>query len=135
VHHPFRAERRSDVPLAVGDLTLAERPSTPGEFETPVEARVSSGWLLAYTELYADGSSMFDQARVVIEVADDESGPARASADAILGGSTDIPRRFVSAQVAVDHLPPGRYVARARVLRAADEVARLHRPFQITGSP
>ena len=135
VHHPFRAERRSDGTLAVGDLTLAERPSTPGEFQTPVEARVSSGWLLAYTELYADGSSTFDQARVVVEVADDESGPARASADAVLGGSTSTPRRFVSAQVAVDHLPPGRYVARARIMRASDEVARLHRPFRITGSP
>ncbi|MCY4659978.1 MAG: VWA domain-containing protein [Acidobacteria bacterium] len=135
VQHPLRAEPRSDRPLAVGDLTLAERPSSPGAFRTPVEARVSSGWLLAYTELYAEGPPVFDQMRVVVEVADDESGPARASADAVLGGPTETSRRFVSASVAVDHLPPGRYVARALVLRASDEVARLHRPFQITGSP
>ena len=55
--------------------------------------------------------------------------------DAVIGGPTETPRRFVSASVAVDHLPPGRYVARALVLRASDEVARLHRPFQIAGSP
>jgi hypothetical protein len=135
VQHPFRAEQRSDGPLAVGDLTLAERPSSAGEFLTPVEARVSSGWLLAYTELYAEAPSMFEQTRVVVEVADDESGPTRASADAVLRGPTETPRRVVSAAVAVDHLPPGRYVARARVMRASAEVARLHRPFQITGSP
>lgn len=135
VEHPLHAAQLSDAPLAVGDLMVADRSSVAGGFHPPVEARVASGWLMAYTELYAEASSMFEQTRVVVEVANDASGPTRASADAVLSGPTDTPRRIVSAAVSVTHLPPGPYVARARVMRGSAEVARLHRPFQITGSP
>ena len=33
------------------------------------------------------------------------------------------------------HLPPGRYIARARVMHDAVEVARVRRPFRIVGPP
>ena len=136
VHHHLVADPRSAGPMTAGDLMVADHPPETGGFHPPVEALVASGNLLAYTELYAEAPSTVQQTHVVVEVADDESGPARASSDAVLDVWTDAPSRIVvSAAVSVTHLPPGRYVARARVMRESDEVARLHRPFQITGSP
>ncbi len=137
VEHLLHADLVPDRPLAVSDLMVADWPSEDATFHPPVEARVASGDLLAYLELHAPApsSSIFEQTHVVVEVADDESAPARASGDAVLDGPTDAPHRTVSAAVSVTHLPPGRYVARALVMRDSTEVARLHRPFRITESP
>ena len=104
-------------PLAVGDLTLAERPSSPGEFQTPVEARVSSGWLLAYTELYAHG---------LVDVRSgarrDRGGRRRVRAGASLRGRR--PRRPHRDRSAVRlglggrRSPPARPVRRSRACHA-----------------
>ena len=132
VEHPLRIGMPSGSPVAVGDLMVADTPMGPGAIHPPVEARVASGLLSVYTELYGDAVSSLEGARVVMEVATEESGPAQASVNAVLGDLTDSPIRVVRAKVPVDHLPPGRYVVRARVLHDSEEVARRHRPFQIT---
>ena len=135
VEHPLDARPQADAAVVVGDLMVADTPQGPGAFHPPVEARVASGLLTVYTELYGEAASLLERARVVMEVATDPSGPAQATADAVLGGMAEIPLRVVRAEVPVDHLPPGRYVVRARVLRDFAEVARRHRPFLITDSP
>ena len=135
VEHPLRVEAPSDGPLAVGDLLVADTPTGPGAFHPPVEALVASGLLTVYTELYGESASSLERARVVMEVAADPAGPAQASADAVLDAPAESRLRVVRAQVQVDHLPPGQYVVRARVLRDSAEVARRYRPFQITGAP
>ena len=135
VEHPLDARPQADAAVVVGDLMVADTPQGPGAFHPPVEARVASGLLTVYTELYGEAASLLERARVVMEVATDPSGPAQATADAVLGEMTEIPLRVVRAEVPVDHLPPGRYVVRARVLRDSAEVARRHRPFLITDTP
>ncbi len=138
VEHSVSAWQPSDGPLAVGDLMVTDSLSASSGFHPQVEARVASGSLAVYTELYADSSSILEQTEVqfdVVEVAEGESGPTHGSAAAVPGGPNKTIRHAVSAEVPVDHLPPGRYVARARVLRNSEEVARLYRPFQITESP
>ena len=136
VDHPVQAWQMTDVPFAVGDLMLVDAPSSPGEsMRAPVEARLSSGLLAAYMELYAESPDVFEGIQVRVEVAADESGPAQASGAGVLIVGADTTRRFVSAGVSVDHLPPGHYLARASVMRGAEEVARLYRPFQITSTP
>ncbi len=132
VDHRVEAPPHTAGPLRVGDLMVSERPVGPGVYHPPVEAHVAGGWLVAYTELQATDAFDFEQTRVVVEVADDPTGPTRASGVAVLDGPTDEPRRVVSAEVRVDHLLPGRYVARARVMDGDIELARLYRPFQIT---
>lgn len=135
VYHPLHVGALPDGPVAVGDLLVADTPEGPGAFYPPVEARVVSGLLSVYTELYGEAASSLEEAHVVMEVASDALGAAQASVDAVLGRIAGTPLRVVRAEVPVDHLPPGRYVVRARVLSDSAEVARRHRPFQITGSP
>ncbi len=135
VDHRVEAPPHTAGPLSVGDLMVSERPVAPGVYHPRVEAHVAGGWLVAYTELQAADAFDFEQTRVVVEVADDPTGPTRASGVAVLDGPTDEPRRVVLAEVRIDHLLPGWYVARARVMDGNVEVTRLYRPFQITEPP
>lgn len=136
VEHPLHAERTSSGPLTVGDLLVADPSSSPhGERLPPVQARVSSGHLLAYTELLADSKELWEELDVYVDVADDATGPGRAGATMTLQETEDPLRRVVAADVTVDHLPPGPYIARVLVMQDSVELARLHRPFQITVVP
>ena len=137
VEHSVRAEWMSSGPLVVGDLLLAEGSSVAptGGFRPPVEARVAEGRLFAYTELQADSSAAWSRTQVHVDVADGSTDPARAQTTATMQGPEDVLHRVVVANVDVGHLPPGRYVARARVLHDSVEVAHMHRPFWITESP
>jgi VWFA-related protein len=135
VEHLVHAERMPSGPLAVGDLLVGDPVSAPpGGILPPVEARVSGGRLLAYTELRADSAAVWNRTEVHVDVAGYSMGPARAEATATMEGPKENLHRVVMADVAVAHLPPGRYVARARVMHDSIEVARIHRPFLITES-
>ena len=136
VEHSVHAERMPSGPLAVGDLLLGDPVSAPPGGITPsVEARVSGGRLLAYTELRADSSTVWNRTEVHVDVAGHSMGPAQAEATATMEGPEETVHRVVVADVAVAHLPPGRYVARARVMHDSIEVARVLRPFWIAESP
>jgi VWFA-related protein len=136
IEHPVHAETPSSGPLTVGDLMVADPSASPqGERLPPVQARVSSGHLLAYTELLADSSELWQDLDVYIDVADDATGPGRAGATMSLQETKDPLRRVVAADLTVTHLPPGPYVARLLVMQDSVELARLHRPFQITVVP
>ena len=136
VEHPVHAEPMWNGPFAVGDLVVADQSlSLPDGMLPSVEARVSSGRLLAYTELYADSSAAWKRTEVHVEVADDATGPVRAQATAMMQGPEGTLHRVVSADVAVAHLPPGRYVARVSVIHDSTEVARVRRPFWISEPP
>ena len=135
VEHPLHVGGFADGPLTFGDLMVADRPESSGGLLPSVEPRVSSGILAMYTEIYAQSSEVFENTRVYVDVADSVSGQAKAYATAALRGPSDGLRRSVSADVSVNHLPPGQYVARARVVHDSVEVARLFRPFHITQLP
>ena len=136
VEHPVRAALVSSGPVAVGDLIVGDPSSMPPNRMRPsVEARVTSGHLLAYTELSADSSELWQELDVYVDVADDASGPGRAGAPMTMQQTEDPLRRVVAANVTVAHLPPGPYVARVLVMQDSVELARLHRPFQITVVP
>ncbi len=135
VEHPVRAEVKSSGSLAVGDLLLADQASIrPSGVLAPVEARVTGDRLVVYTELYADSPAIWERTRVHLSIADSAAGPARTQTTVTFDRSEDVLRRVVMRDVAVDDLPPGRYVVRARVEYDSDEVARLHRPFWVTES-
>lgn len=133
LEHPLQAWQMTGVPFAVGDLMLADTPTTPGELiNPPVEARLATGRLAAYMELYADQPATFDATQVKVEVAATDTGPALASAEGRLAPLADPKSRVVTTIVPVGALPPGQYVARAIVTRGAEKVGELSRPFQIT---
>lgn len=136
VEHPMRVPRLSGEPLAAGDLMLADQASAPaGRILPQVEAQVTSGRLLAFTELYARSRSRWDDTRVEVDVVDGAGGSVLARGPAVLNGPDGTRRRAATAVVAVPHLPPGRYVARARVMRDGAELARVRRPFRIVSQP
>ncbi len=136
VEHPMRAPRLSGEPLAAGDLMLADQASAPsGRILPQVEAQVTSGRLLAFTELYARSRFRWDDTRVEVDVVDGGGGPVLARGPAVLNGPDGTRHRRATAIVAVPHLPPGRYVARARVMRDGAELARVRRPFRIISQP
>ena len=135
VDHPVHAQVTSSGPLAVGDLVVADQSSLrPGGVRPPVDARVSGDRLVVYTELYADAPAVWERTTVHIGVADTPKGPARTRTTVTFDRLEDARRSVVSADVPVGDLPPGRYVARARVVYDSGEVVRLHRPFWITDS-
>ena len=136
VEHPMRVPRLSGEPLAAGDLMLADQTSAPaGRIVPQVEAQVTSGRLLAFTELYGRSRLRWDDTRVEVDVVDGAGGPVLARGPAVLNGADGTRRRMATAVVAVPHLPPGRYVARARVMRDGAEVVRVRRPFRIVSQP
>lgn len=133
LEHPLQAWQMTGVPLAVGDLMLADTPTTPGDsIHPPVEARLATGRLATYLEIYSDRPETFDATQVKIEVAATDTGPALASAQGRLEQAADPKRRIVATVVPVDALPPGEYTARAIVTRGDEKVGELSRPFQIT---
>jgi hypothetical protein len=133
LEHPLQAWQMSGVPFAVGDLLLADTPTTPGEpIHPPVEARLATGQLAAYMELYADQPETLEATQVKIEVAATDTGLALASAQGRLTSAADPKSRIVTSVVPVGTLPPGQYVARAIVTRGETKVGELTRPFQIT---
>ena len=92
VEHPVRAELMSGGPLAAGDLMLADHASAPaGRILPQVEAHVSSGRLLAFTELYADSPAFWEGTRVEVDVVDGAAGPVLARGPAVLEGPDGIP--------------------------------------------
>ncbi len=136
VDHPVHAQVTSNGPLAVGDLVVADQASLrPGWVRPPVDARVSGDRLVVYTELYADAPAVWERTTVHIGVADTAKGPARTRTTVTFDGVEEARRSVVSANVPVGDLPPGRYVARARVVYNSGEVVELHRPFWITDPP
>ena len=135
VEHRVRADGMSGGPIAAGDLMLADHFSAPAGRITPrVEAQVASGRLLAYTELYADSPAYWQSTRVEVDVVRGATGQVLAREPAVLEGSDGV-RRSTTAVVEVSHLPPGRYVALARVMQDAAEVAQVRRPFRIVSRP
>ncbi len=136
VEHPVHAQVTSSGPLAAGDLVVADQSSSqPGGVQAPVEARVTGDRLVVYTELYADSPAVWEHTTVHIGVADTAKGPARTRTTVTFDGVEEARRSVVSANVPVGDLPPGRYVARARVVYNSGEVVELHRPFWITDPP
>ena len=133
VEHPVNAEPLSTGPLTIGDLMVSDLASSPvGGTVPPVEARVSGGSLLAYTELYAESSALWEEVELHFDVVDDATGPARAEDTMTMQETADPRRRVFTGDVSVAHLPPGQYVARAHVIHDAIEVALVRRPFRIT---
>ena len=134
VEHQLQTSQLTDVPFATSDLVLADAEMQPDRLRPPVEARLSSGQLRLYTELYADASA-FGDVEVLLEIAEDEFGSPRWSTAAVTAPGNRPNIRKVSGVLPVDGLPPGRYFARTVVLRGDERVARSARPFQVGAPP
>jgi Flp pilus assembly protein TadD len=119
--------------FALSDLILSSlRQSGANDLRTPVVPQVTDGQLGTYTEIYTNMPGTLDDSKVVFEVADTADGPTLQSTEAEFRERPDKTMRQALGVVPVGALPPGRYIARAIVMRGGKNIGKLTRPFEVT---
>ncbi len=115
--------------FALGDLLIGDAGSDGRRSIRPgVEPRVS-GNVAAFLEMYSTSPDILAGSKVTFEIADDQDTPALLSAPAEVVKGADPNRLVVQGLISPSMLPPGRYVARARVMRGTSVAGLLARPF------
>jgi VWFA-related protein len=130
---PLRARLVDAKPLRLGDLALGER-SSGSTFVLPAVPRVGPGSVVAYLELYGEREDDLDAALVSIELAESEAAPPLIERKASVSSQHAPTRRTASAEIDVRLLPPGRYVARARVSVGGRPAGVVTRPFELAAA-
>ena len=115
--------------LAFGDLIVGPAPGAGKALKAGVEPHVTADALAAHMELYSTTAATFENAEVVLDIADDPDGASLGSIKAQLAEGPRPTWRVAVGVVSLRALPPGRYVARARVTRDGKAVGVLTRPF------
>ncbi len=132
VEHPVSARLASAGDMDVADLVLSPAGNQGGGRSVQLLADVDIATLpfAGYLELYPRTDAAARAARVRLEIAEAESGPALAAADARVIPTREQGRLAAHVLLPVDALPPGNYVARAVVTAAGSSVVRT-RPFRL----
>ena len=115
--------------LAFGDLIVGPAPGAGKALKAGVEPHVTADTLAAHMELYSTTAATFENAEVLLDIADDPDGVSLGSIKAQLAEGARPTWRVAVGVVSLRALPPGRYVARARVTREGKAVGVLTRPF------
>ena len=130
VEHPLEAGLSS-----VGDMEIADLLLAPANAGTVAAVRLVADTTIddepfgAYLELYSS-SDLTRRAKVTIEIAESETAPPIASADAALGEMMDKGRYVAQTLLPLGLVPPGEYLARARVA-IGEQTSVQMRPFRL----
>jgi VWFA-related protein len=115
--------------FALGDLLVGDAGNgTSPRIRPGVEPRIQ-GNLGAFIELYSTSTDGLDNTKVSFEIADDQDSPALVTGASNLLVGTEPTQRMAQAVLSATLLPPGRYVARARITRDGRVAGVLVRPF------
>ena len=115
--------------FALGDLLIGETGADGTRRIRPgVEPRIS-GNVGAFLEVYSTAPAVLDKTIVSFEIADDQDTPALVTSPAEVMAGAQPTWQTAQAVVSPALLPPGRYVARARVMRDGKIAGLLSRPF------
>ncbi len=123
--------------FALGDMLIGDAGSDGRRNIRPgVEPRVT-GNLAAFLEMYSTSPDILTGSTVSFEIADDQDTPALLSSPAEVLKGSDPTRLMVQGLISPAMLPPGRYMARARVMRGTNVAGILVRPFilEAAGGP
>jgi tetratricopeptide (TPR) repeat protein len=136
VEHTFRAQLTAAGQIRATDLLIAENVGAAGGVLPAVTGEFTTDMLHGYIELYSDAPEPLSQARVTIEVAEDERSRTLEGAAARLQPATGEGPNRVTAEAAlpIALLPPGEYVARAVISIDDTPAATVVRPFKIARS-
>lgn len=130
VEHPFTASLASAAGIELADLLLTPlRPGATHAVRLVADPTIDNEAFGAYLELYAKTSDAGRGTRVSIEVAETDTGPAIAAAQASVT-ETNKGRLIAQAALPVSMVPPGEYVARAVVTLAGSSTVQA-RPFRL----
>ena len=116
--------------LAFGDLIVGGLP-TQGQqgLIVQVEPYVLTEGVAAYLELYSNSEQTWNGTTVTFEVADNADSPALMSSPVTMMPGKQPTWRVAAGVLDAKKLPPGRYVARAKIAREGKPVGVLARPF------
>jgi VWFA-related protein len=115
--------------FALGDLIVGNIPTTGQGLTVQVEPYIQSQGLAAYLELYSTTEQTWNGTTVTFEVADDADSAPLTSLPASVAPGRQPTWRVASGVIDAKMLPPGRYVARAKIARDGQTVGVLSRPF------
>ncbi len=115
--------------LALGDLIIGGLPEAGRSLQAGVEPHVTVDTMAAHMELYSTTDATFERATVTFEVADDADAKSLMAVPGRLAAAGQPTWRTATGTMALRALPPGRYVARATIVRDGKTVGVLARPF------
>ncbi len=124
------AWKMSGEALAFGDLIVGSA-ATGSSLHAAVEPHLNGDRLGAYLELYSDTPATFESTVVTMDIADDADSRALTTLDITIRPGSRPTTRVASGIMPLSLLPPGRYVARARVTRSGKAIGVMARPFVI----
>jgi VWFA-related protein len=133
VVHRIELPAFDGIDVATSDLVVGDRPADGGSLTPRIEPQVTAGELAGYIELYPRDADR-GKVSVVLEIAEGESSPALA-AETLTLRPGDTPGSQVASGIVTGTMAPGRYLARAVILRDGDSVKTLSRPFTIVRDP
>lgn len=130
VARSFTATVRQQRNVQVSDLMLAPAPTSADEPLHPAVDRVGGQRAIAYVELSAIGSRPLTDVNVDIVIVRDDAAETgvRVNAEVMQSGGLWARAR---AELPLDSLSAGRYVAIAHVRNGDAEIATVSRPFSV----
>ncbi|MGE3189941.1 MAG: VWA domain-containing protein, partial [Vicinamibacterales bacterium] len=133
VHHSIDARLQRVGKLSVSDLLLASvSPALAGPSRPTPSAVMDSPVLNATIEVSGTDRRLLEAARVKVEVAETEDGPALVSAATGLAHRDDPTRRAFGGTLRLGLLPPGEYLARAVIQLPGELPTTVMRPFRLS---
>jgi VWFA-related protein len=123
------AWKMAGEPFALGDLIVGGIPTQGQGLTVQVEPYVLTEGIAAYLEMYSNAEQTWNGTTVTFEVADNADSPALASMPVTVAPGREPTWRVASGVIDAKALPPGRYVARAKIARDGKAVGILSRPF------
>lgn len=130
VEHPVSARLAAAGDIEVADLVLSPVGGANRSVQVRADVAVTTHPFGAYLELYPRTDAAAQNVQVRFEVAETESGPALAGADARVMPAREQGRLAAQGLLPLDGLSPGDYVARAVVTAGGRSVVRA-RPFRL----
>ena len=133
VHHSINARFKSvGGGVNVSDLIVVPQPPRP---ESTPRLRpsgvIDTETLTAMVEMTGEDAALLGRAKVVVQIADSESGATLVNADARQASRAPGQRSF-AATLKLGVVPPGEYFARAIVTVPGRPETRLVRPFLLS---
>jgi VWFA-related protein len=123
------AWKMAGEPFALGDLIVGGVPTQGQGLTVQVEPYVQTEGIAAYLELYSTTEQTWNGTTVTFEVADNADSPPLTTAPVTIIPGRQPTWRVASGVIDAKMLPPGRYVARAKIARDGKAVGVLSRPF------
>jgi VWFA-related protein len=123
------AWKMAGEPFALGDLIVGPIPSQGQGLTVQVEPYIQTEGVAAYLEMYSTTEQTWNATTVTFELADDPDAPPLTSFPVTMIPGRQPTWRVAAGVINAKMLPPGRYVARAKIARDGKQVGVLSRPF------